>query len=64
MIRLQTIENCTVETWDNTVASFKGGSVFHTLPWMQATEQLSKAKMLPVGIENRRMVPAPQGQAA
>jgi hypothetical protein len=57
MIRLELLEDCDERVWDDLVASFEGGTVFHTLAWMRVIEKLYGAEKLPFGIfESSEMV--------
>jgi CelD/BcsL family acetyltransferase involved in cellulose biosynthesis len=50
MIRLELLDNCEESVWDDFVATFEGGTIFHTLAWMGVVEKLYQAEKLPVGI--------------
>jgi hypothetical protein len=50
MIRLELLENCDEQVWDDLVATFEGGTIFHTLAWMRVIEKLYRAERLPFGI--------------
>jgi hypothetical protein len=47
---LELLENCDEQTWDEMVASFEIGTIFHTFAWMQVIEKLRGAEKLPFGI--------------
>jgi CelD/BcsL family acetyltransferase involved in cellulose biosynthesis len=50
VIRLELLDNCDEQVWDDLVAKFEGGTIFHTLAWMRVIEKLKHAEKLPVGI--------------
>lgn len=50
MIRFEVLDNSSEQTWDNMVASFEEGTIFHTMAWMQVVEKLYGAEKLPIGI--------------
>jgi hypothetical protein len=50
MIRLELLDHSEEKTWDDLVASFEDGTVFHTWTWMQVIEKLRGAEKLPFGI--------------
>jgi hypothetical protein len=50
MMRLELLDECDEQVWDNLVATFEGGTIFHTWAWMQLIEKLNRAEKLPFGI--------------
>jgi hypothetical protein len=50
MITLELLDHSQEKTWDDMVASFNNGTVFHTWAWMQVIEKLRRAEKLPFGI--------------
>lgn len=50
MIRFELLDNCCEQIWDNVVAGFEEGTIFHTMAWMQVVEKLYGAEKLPMGI--------------
>jgi hypothetical protein len=50
MIRLELLDDCDEQAWDDLVVTFEGGTIFHTLAWMRVIERLKQAEKLPVGI--------------
>jgi CelD/BcsL family acetyltransferase involved in cellulose biosynthesis len=50
MIRLELLDDCDEQAWDDLVATFEGGTIFHTLAWMRVIEELKRAEKLPFGI--------------
>lgn len=50
MIRLELVQDCREEVWDDLVATHKEGTIFHTWAWMQIIEKIKQARKLPVGI--------------
>lgn len=50
MIRLELLDECDEQVWDDLVANFEEGTIFHTWAWMRVIEKLSRAVKLPFGI--------------
>lgn len=50
MIRLEMIDDGDEQRWDDLVATFEAGTIFHTLGWMRVVEKLYGARKLPIGI--------------
>jgi CelD/BcsL family acetyltransferase involved in cellulose biosynthesis len=50
MIRLELLDECDEQVWDDLVATFEGGTIFHTWAWMRVIEKLKHAEKLPFGI--------------
>jgi CelD/BcsL family acetyltransferase involved in cellulose biosynthesis len=50
MIRLELLDECDEQVWDDLVATFEAGTVFHTLAWMRVIEKLKHAEKLPLAI--------------
>jgi hypothetical protein len=50
MIRLELFDDCDEQVWDGLIATFEGGTIFHTLAWMRVVEKLYHAEKLPFGI--------------
>lgn len=50
MIGLELLDNCDEQVWDDLVATFEGGTIFHTWAWLRVIEKLHGAEKLPFGI--------------
>jgi CelD/BcsL family acetyltransferase involved in cellulose biosynthesis len=50
MIRLELLDECDEQVWDDLVATFEWGTIFHTLAWMRVIEKLKHAEKLPLAI--------------
>jgi hypothetical protein len=50
MIRLELLDDRDEQAWDDLVATFEGGTIFHTLAWVRVIEELKRAEKLPFGI--------------
>jgi len=50
VIRLELLNNCDEQTWDEMVTHFETGTIFHTFAWMKVVEKLRGAEKLPFGI--------------
>ncbi len=50
MVQLVLLDDKDEHVWDDLVASFETGTVFHTLAWMRVVEKLHHAEMMPFGI--------------
>jgi CelD/BcsL family acetyltransferase involved in cellulose biosynthesis len=50
MVHLELLEDQYEQAWDDLVAQFDSGTIFHTWAWMRVIEALRKAETLPFGI--------------